>query len=141
MTGLLKSCIECGEVSDGPRCMEHRPKRELRFGRNRRHQGYDAAWDKTSARARRIQPWCTDCGATDDLTADHSPEAWARKAEGKAITLDLITVVCRACNSRRGKIRGDSKTWGEGVEAPVPSPPGKAKFLTDTPRGYGRMEA
>lgn len=58
-----------------------------------------------SKRARRLQPWCSDCGTVEDLSADHSVEAWARRAEGKAIRLQDIEVVCRSCNSRRGRAR------------------------------------
>lgn len=53
-----------------------------------------------------MQPFCLDCGATDDLQADHTPEAWARKAAGKAIRLQDIAVVCGRCNRDRGQARG-----------------------------------
>lgn len=137
MTPLLKSCLECGELSDAAHCDEHRPRKSY-LPKNRRDLGYDAAWDKLSARARRIQPWCSDCGTTEDLTADHSPEAWQRKAEGLPIRLQDIDVVCRSDNAKRSIEQGNRSTWGVGVDVSLASPPCKAKFLTDTPRGYAR---
>lgn len=126
MSGLMKPCIECGELSDRNRCAEHRPKHAPKA--SRRERGYDAAWDRLSARARRIQPFCSDCGTTDDLTADHSPEAWERKAQGKPIRLQDVDVLCRGCNARRGAARGPN-TRGQGVGDTVPSPHAKAEYL------------
>lgn len=105
MSDLLKPCIEagCGELSDGPRCMDHR-KPELPKGSSTQ-RGYDYTWRKLSEKARRLQPFCLDCGATDDLTTDHSPEAWARKAKGLPIRLRDVSVLCRPCNSARGAAR------------------------------------
>lgn len=99
-----RPCVVCGEPSPGSRCPDHvaRPKEQ----QPSRKAGYDAAWDRLSVRARALQPWCSDCGATTDLAADHSPEAWARKAAGKVIRLADVDVVCRDCNLRRGPARG-----------------------------------
>lgn len=95
------TCLECGQPSPEPRCEDHaRPT-----NRPSRAAGYDAAWDRLSRRARRLQPFCSDCGATTDLTCDHSPEAWKRKERGLSIRLEDVDVVCRACNSRRGAAR------------------------------------
>lgn len=68
-------------------------------------RGYDAAWRRLSERARKLQPFCTDCGTTEDLTADHTPEAWERKRAGKPIRLRDVDVVCRSCNSKRGEAK------------------------------------
>lgn len=87
-------CLEPGcpqLVRDGNvRCPEHR-----RPGTAAR--GYGARWQALSAEAREIQPWCSDCGAEEDLTADHL--RWP------ATALADVEVVCRACNSRRGAMR------------------------------------
>lgn len=104
MSSLLKPCTECGELSNNPRCAEHTPKRE-QVKANTGERGYDWQWQQLSKRARLMQPFCTDCGATDDLTTDHTPEAWRRKAAGKAIRLQDVAVVCRSCNSIRGAAR------------------------------------
>ena len=58
----LRPCLDCGE----PTALTRRPE----------HRGYDAEWDRLSRRARRLQPWCSDCGSTEDLQADHLPSAW-----------------------------------------------------------------
>ena len=102
MSDLLKPCVTCGQPSDQARCTEHRPTAGTRPSRA---AGYDARWDRLSRQARKLQPFCTDCGATEDLTGDHSPEAWARKERGLPIRLQDIDVRCRSCNSRKGAAR------------------------------------
>ena len=47
--------------------------------------------------ARSLQPWCTKCGSTKDLTADHILSI----AQGGLNTLDNISVLCRKCNSSK----------------------------------------
>ena len=98
----LRPCLDCGTPADGPRCDEHTVDTKA----SATDRGYDWAWAKLSRRARKLQPWCLDCGATEDLQADHSPEAWQRKESGKAIRLVDIDVVCGPCNRRRGAARG-----------------------------------
>lgn len=107
----LKACVECGEPAEGSRCPKHPYERRKYTDETAAERGYDGAWRKLSARARRLQPWCSDCGTSEDLTGDHSPEAWRRKAAGKGIRLEDIDVVCRGCNNRRGAARGPG---GEG---------------------------
>ncbi len=99
----LRPCITCGEPIDGARCPEHAQPSSPKAPAAER--GYDAAWARLSRRARRLQPWCSDCGATEDLQGDHSPQAWARKAAGRPIRLCDIDVVCGPCNRRRGAAR------------------------------------
>ena len=94
----LRPCLDCGEPSPGPRCSTHTDSATDR--------GYDWQWTKLSRKARRLQPFCTDCGSTEDLQADHSPEAWAAHAAGKRITLSMVEVVCADCNRDRGAARG-----------------------------------
>jgi 5-methylcytosine-specific restriction endonuclease McrA len=104
----LRPCLDCGEPAAGPRCPEHTVDRKPPAA----ERGYDGAWTRLSKRARRLQPFCTDCGSTEDLQADHTPEAWARKAAGKAIRLQDIRVVCGPCNRAAGAARGPSATRG-----------------------------
>lgn len=99
----LRPCLTCGEPSPGAHCPEHaRPSSPKASAAAR---GYDAAWTRLSAKARQLQPFCTDCGATEDLQTDHTPEAWQRKAAGKRIRLQDVDVVCGPCNRRRGAAR------------------------------------
>lgn len=98
----LKPCLDCGELTPDSRCPEH----DTRPPRASRAAGYDTAWDKLSVRARTIQPWCSRCGVTSDLTCDHTPEAWARKAAGKTIRLEDVDVLCRVCQNLAGPARG-----------------------------------
>jgi len=110
---LMTSCLECGEVSDGPRCELHRPKESPKPETGKL---YDWNWQKLSKRARRLQPFCSDCFAREDLQADHSPEAWERKAAGKPIRLQDIDVVCGDCNIKRGSARGDNINHTKGPD-------------------------
>jgi len=97
---MMKVCAECGEPATSTYCAEHTPKRAP-F----RARGYGAGWDKLSREARKRQPFCTDCGTTDNLTADHLPQAWQRVAEGKRPRLLDVEVVCGPCNNRRAAHR------------------------------------
>ena len=117
----LRPCIHCGELSDRPRCTEHRAKKAPKKGTTQR--GYGHVWQQLSKRARRLQPFWSDCGSTDDLTVDHSRQAWERYEAGLPIRLDDVAVVCRPCNAARGQQR---PTGGkaEGVAA---DPLGKAE--------------
>jgi len=124
----LKPCVVCGEPSAKSRCPSHRPKDRKP---SRQQRGYDAAWQELSRRARRLQPWCTDCGSTEDLQLDHLPSAWERKAAGKTIRLGTDTeVVCGSCNRGRGKARGgDPNRTGQ-------HPHAKAQGALHTGGGY-----
>lgn len=103
---LLKPCLECGELTETPRCEEHTPKPVSRpKAVSTTERGYGWRWQKLSEKARRMSPFCETCGATEDLTTDHTPEAWKRHNEGKAIRLQDVSVLCRSCNSRKGRAR------------------------------------
>lgn len=102
----LSPCLDCGQPANGSRCPEHDIKGTAT------QRGYDAAWARLSRRARRLQPFCTDCGSTEDLQGDHTPDAWARKAAGKPIRLCDIVVRCGPCNRAAGAARGPSATRG-----------------------------
>lgn len=123
----LTPCIACGEPTTGARCPDHQPA-DTKAPTTAR--GYDQTWRKLSERARRLQPWCTDCRTTTDLTTDHSEQAWRRKADGKPIRLRDVDVVCRSCNGKRGRAR----PTGEDPRAPRPDPRGRPSF-EHTPRG------
>lgn len=116
---LLRSvCSDCGTVyertSSGSRCDDCKPApartaRRIMAEQRRgtaKQRGYDQQWRRLSERARRLQPFCSDCGRTDHLTTDHSPEAWARREAGKPVRLEDVDVVCVWCNSDRGPARG-----------------------------------
>lgn len=122
----LRPCVVCGEPTGSTRCSAHTVSRRKT---NASARGYDTAWRKLSERARRLQPFCTDCGSTEDLQTDHSPQAWQRKAEGHAIRLADVEVVCGPCNRTRGAARGrtPSRTASD--------PRAKAKSLLLTPQG------
>lgn len=126
---ILQPCLDCGELSDRNRCEMHRPVHAPKADGTVR--GYDWNWKRLSRRARRIQPWCSTCGATEDLTGDHSEQAWQRKEQGLPIRLEDVDVLCRPCNSAKGSAR----PTGEGADGPPLPPHGKALFPTHTPGG------
>lgn len=126
----LTACLDCGEPSDGPRCPEHTTDTKAPAAA----RGYDAAWTRLSKRARRLQPFCSDCGSTEDLQCDHTPEAWARKAAGKAIRLQDVQVLCGPCNRAAGAARGPSATRGMAPSA-VATDPSPRQSLSHTPLG------
>ena len=122
----MKPCIECGTPSPESRCDEH----QLKDTRDKRERGYDWHWDQLSRRARRLQPFCTDCGRTDNLQLDHLPSAWERKAKGLRIRLGVdAEVVCGPCNVDRGSARpGSARADQGGHPEPTRSRPvGKAQ--------------
>lgn len=113
-----RQCLVCGRVTDATRCAQHQIK-DTRPTPTQR--GYDYAWRKLSRLARQLQPWCTDCGATTDLTADHL--RWP------ALNLADVDVVCRACNSRRGARRTTGGIPREsGTDATLFIPPQPLSF-------------
>lgn len=118
VSSLRSVCAQCGTVYDreanGASCPECKPPRtvtvatvmhERRRGTTRQ-RGYDERWRRLSERARRVQPFCSDCGRTDELTTDHSPRAWQRRELGLTIRLEDVDVVCAPCNTERGPARG-----------------------------------
>lgn len=109
MGGVAKPCLACGALTEDSRCPTcarqfHNLRRRGRHP-SKSNPEYDTAWRKVRDKARRLQPWCSRCGATEDLTCDHSEEAWKRKAAGKPIRLCDVDVLCRSCNARKGPAR------------------------------------
>lgn len=133
----LKPCLDCGEPSPATRCTDCKAPDRHQLTSTAR--GYDYAWSKLSLRARKMQPFCSDCLTRDDLTVDHSAEAWAAKAAGRSITLAMIEVVCRPCNSRRGAIRHAGQPLTPTPVTPPSDqakPPDKAQSPLHTLGGY-----
>ncbi len=124
-----KPCIVCGEPTARSRCPEH-----SKDTRNKTARGYGSHWDRLSRRARRLQPFCEDCGTTEALQCDHTPEAWRRHYAGKPIRLRDVSVVCGPCNRARGPARPGSPRAdqaGRGTKTEG-SPVGKAQNALHT---------
>lgn len=95
----LRPCLVCGELSTGPRCPEH-TLTDRRVRKDPGQAAHDPVWRKLSTKVRKQQPWCADCGAREDLTADHViPKSVAPQL---VHAVENVAVRCRPCNSRRG---------------------------------------
>ena len=119
MTTLPIPCMVCGVPSVLGRCQAHRV---AKASPDRR--GYDSRWRRLSRYVRAASPVCVDCGATEDLTADHL--RWPAMGPGD------VEVVCRACNSRRGPRRvGADPSLGAKTSTP---PDGKSETDSEAER-------
>lgn len=112
MARFSSPCSLCGELTKDTICDDCRPDAErqrlksVQVKRSSAARGYTSKWRRLSERARALQPFCSDCGATDDLQADHSPETWERFNRGLPLRITDVDVVCGPCNRRRGAARG-----------------------------------
>lgn len=123
---MTKPCLTCGAPSSESYCSEHRSASWQHPVGSARDRGYSAAWDRLSRRARRLQPFCSDCGDTQDLQLDHTEHTWARIEAGKVVRLsDTGGVVCGRCNRRRGAARGRGGDQGDGPIGAAKGPGGK----------------
>lgn len=128
---MMTTCLTCGELSEQAYCQDHRPASTPK-AKSAAQRGYDYRWRKLSKRARRIQPFCSDCGTTENLQCDHSPKAWERYYTGKNIRLIDVDVVCGDCNNARGQAR----PGGKGSTMSSRHPLWEAKSLTDSDLNY-----
>ena len=97
-----KPCLDCGTLSAEHRCPQHlaewKARREQARNRGKTtERGYDNRWRKLRSTAIAQQPFCTHCGTTEDLTADHIIPLSA----GGTSTENNIQVLCRSCNGRK----------------------------------------
>ena len=91
-------CLYCGVVSRGSTCRQCTAVIQSRdINRKIRNKQYDYKWQKLSRYARTIQPYCSRCGSSRDLTADHILSL----ADGGQNILENIMILCRSCNSSK----------------------------------------
>jgi 5-methylcytosine-specific restriction endonuclease McrA len=117
--GALKLCVICGEPTAASRCNDHQlPRRPINTPTlSTTQRGYGHAWQQLAKRARSIQQWCNQCGTTEDLTTDHL--VWPAR------TLKDVQVLCRHCNSSKGKAPRNPR---EGTLDETPHVPGGKAF-------------
>lgn len=151
----MRSCATCGDLTEHTYCPAHAP-RDRRV--KHRTDTSDAIWKNLSIKARRLQPFCLLCGRTNNLQADHSPRAWARRQAGLPIRLADVSVLCGRCNSRAGSSKPASDRFtdwkqldgdlhattpdatlrdpqGEGAKPSAVSPCTESKFEREIPGG------
>lgn len=97
---IARPCIGCGDLlASGSYCHACRPANQ----QPRRGLGQasdDPVWRRLSLKARKQQPWCSNCNTDRDLTGDHLLPVCDYPELVHAI--ENIDVLCRSCNSRRG---------------------------------------
>jgi 5-methylcytosine-specific restriction enzyme A len=91
---LTTRCLGCGTRTKGSRCATCQARRDRARGTTS-ERGYGTAHQRRARAVIAAQPWCSDCGSTLDLTADHiTPLARGGHPLGP------LRVLCRSCNSR-----------------------------------------
>lgn len=131
MSKALKTCLECGELSEQSRCPKHRTEYNRERG-SAAARGYDAKWRKMrkAAVVAHIQRFGEVCpGWKRDphtapkatLEGDHRVSL----AMGGKNEPSNIDVLCRSCNARKGMSSGGSSN----PEPAVPLVPVKKRFL------------
>lgn len=98
-------CRGCGKFStEGyfhEQCRRDYEREKSRQRRARKgttsQRGYDATHQKLAKIAIARHPYCTDCGTTVDLCADHIVPT----SRGGKYLLSNYAVRCRSCNSKR----------------------------------------
>ncbi len=96
----LRPCLEpgCPTLTSRSRCAVHeRTSTRNHGGVPAARRGYDAEYRRARAEAIAAQPWCSECGSSFNLTADHVvPLSQGGDPHG------LLRVLCKACNSAQG---------------------------------------
>lgn len=127
----LRPCLACGEPTGESRCTDCTlPSTKPRDRVTRQNRG---RWKRLSKRLRQLQPWCSACGATADLTVDHRVPL---EDGGDPYDLDNLDVLCRPCNSRKGSQGDAPTTWGGTPPEPASPTRRKAQGPSHTPGGY-----
>src|SRR5689334_14408610 len=106
-------CPGCGATgTQQGRCARCRAEKERARG-TRQQRGYTTQHQRLRTQAITLHPWCTQCGTTDHLTADHIVPL----SRGGRTELHNLQVLCLSCNSRKR----DSLRFFEGRrENPAP---------------------
>jgi 5-methylcytosine-specific restriction endonuclease McrA len=98
---MNKPCLDCGVLADKPRCPicnKKYQKFKATSRPSRADRGYDANWKRLSKQLRLLQPYCSICKATNDLTVDHIIPL----SSGGFTVESNLQVLCRRCNSSKG---------------------------------------
>ena len=109
---VLRPCLDCGKPARGNRCELHR--RSQRDAMNRptaAARGYDSAWRKV---VREVvtnhvltHGWtCPGYGRAPHPATDLSGDHVISLADGGQSTAANVRILCRQCNSRKGRRSG-----------------------------------
>ena len=91
----------------GAQCCENMQAAHRRRANNQRLGRTSAHWRRLSRRARELQPFCSACGGSADLTAD-----LVGGGDHRLATLERLRVLCRRCH-RPGGAYSLGSGWGE----------------------------
>jgi 5-methylcytosine-specific restriction protein A len=98
---MNKPCLDCGVLANKPRCPicnKKYQKFKATSRPSRADRGYDANWKRLSKQLRLMQPYCSICKRTSDLTVDHIIPL----SSGGITVESNLQVLCRRCNSSKG---------------------------------------
>ena len=87
---LRVPCLQCGVLSYESLCPQHSTTKA---------RGLGHAWRQLSKQVCTEVGRCQRCGATEDLTGDHI----VPRSEGGRNVRENVQVLCRSCNSRKGR--------------------------------------
>ena len=125
-----RPCAQCGDIiATGTYCTECKPKPAATTKvRPKGHVHTNTTrWKRLSDKARKLQPWCVDCGAHDDLTGDHIIPV----SEDPTLAYEVLNIAvrCRTCNSRRGNRCTDEERQAVLTPASAQGAPGQVLRL------------
>ena len=114
MTRGLQVCLDCGALSDQPRCLQHRRARDRALDERRGSaaaRGYDARYRRLrkqviDAHLARFGQVCPGYGGVAPHTAtraDLSVDHILPLADGGLNELSNFQVICITCNKRKGR--------------------------------------
>ncbi len=92
---MARPCLEpgCPHITTGTNTRCTNCQRIWKRAKNASQPHHRGGWAKLAKQQRERQPWCSQCGARTDLTADHvTPGSLAGG----------LDTLCRSCNSSKG---------------------------------------
>lgn len=109
-TRALRACSHCGTLTRGgggvcTKCAAFAQRRWDEARGTHTARGYDAAWERLVALAIHDRPFCADCGLERQVATYYGNPLSGDHRRWPAVDPDDVIVVCRRCNSKRGKVR------------------------------------
>ena len=116
---MAHACVECGRISDEPRCPAHQrkaPRKPDNRRPNSRQRGYDAKWEATRAAYLSEHPRCA-CGCGAEATDVHHLDGLGPLGP-RGHDPDNLQALSHSCHSRQ--TARDRGYWGPQQHAGPP---------------------